>query len=46
MAAEGEIPERMMREHRSGYEAFVAMMKWGAILSLITALIVVLIISN
>lgn len=45
MAAEGEIPEKMIREHRSGYDGFVAMMKWGAILSFITALIVMYLIS-
>ncbi len=45
MAAEGEVPERMVREHLSGYECFVTLMKWGAILSLITAFIVVLLIS-
>ena len=46
MAAEGEVPERVLREHRSGYDGFVALMKWGAILSLITALLVIVIISN
>ena len=45
MAAEGEIPERMLKEHRSGYEGFVWLMKWGAILSFITAIFVVLIIA-
>ena len=45
MAAEGEIPERMVREHRSGYEGFVALMKWGAILSFITAILVMFLIS-
>ncbi|MDP8993534.1 MAG: aa3-type cytochrome c oxidase subunit IV [Pseudomonadota bacterium] len=45
MAAEGEVPEKMVRDHRRGYEAFVALMKWGAIVSLITTLFVILIIS-
>jgi|GEM_PF-2803124 len=45
MAAEGEFPERMVREHRSGYEGFVALMKWGAILSFITAILVMFLIS-
>ena len=45
MAAEGEIPERMVREHRSGYEGFVALMKWGAILSFIAAILVMFLIS-
>lgn len=38
--------ERAVRAHRSSYGLFIALMKWGAILSLVTALIVVLIISN
>ena len=45
MAAEGEVPERMMREHRNGYDGFVALMKWGAIVSLIAAFVVILLIS-
>ena len=45
MAAEGEIPEKMLREHRSGYEGFVSLMKWGAIVSLVTAFIVIFLIS-
>ncbi len=45
MAAEGQVPEKMMREHRSGYDGFVSLMKWGAILSLISAFIVILLIS-
>ena len=45
MAAEGEVPEKMMREHRSGYDGFVALMKWGAILSLIATFFVILLIS-
>jgi hypothetical protein len=45
MAAEGELPEKMLRDHRSGYEGFVTLMKWGAIVSLLAALFVILIIS-
>jgi hypothetical protein len=45
MAAEGEVPERMVREHRSGYEGFVTLMKWGAILSFVTGILVMFIIS-
>ena len=45
MAAEGEVPERMLRDHRSGYEGFVALMKWGAILSFITGILVMFVIS-
>ena len=43
MAAEGEI-EREVRRHQNSYGLFVALMKWGAIISLVTALIVILII--
>jgi hypothetical protein len=45
MAAEGEVPERMVREHLSGYEGFVSLMKWGAIVSFVTALFVIFLIS-
>ena len=45
MAAEGEVPERMVREHRSGYDGFVSLMKWGALISLLTALFVILLIA-
>ena len=45
MAAEGEL-EKEMITHRRGYEGFVAMMKWGTILSAITALLVIFIISE
>lgn len=38
--------ERAVRAHRSSYTLFTALMKWGAILSLLAALVVVLIISN
>lgn len=43
MAAEGEI-EKETIAHRKGYEAFLFMMKWGAIISMVTGLIVVLLI--
>ncbi len=45
MAADGESPQKVMREHQSGYDGFVWMMKWGAILSFITAMLVMWIIS-
>ena len=45
MAAEGDVPERMLRDHRSGYEGFVALMKWGAILSFIIGILVMVVIS-
>lgn len=45
MAAEGEVPERMVREHQSGYDGFVSLMKWGTAISLVTALFVILLIA-
>jgi hypothetical protein len=43
MAAEGEV-EKEVVTHRKGYEGFVTLMKWGAIVSVVTALIVILLI--
>jgi hypothetical protein len=43
MAAEGEI-EKEAVAHRKGYEAFLFLMKWGAIVSLVLGFIVVLLI--
>ncbi|MGA9583445.1 MAG: hypothetical protein WBR13_15905 [Allosphingosinicella sp.] len=43
MAAEGEI-EKEAVAHKKGYETFLFLMKWGAIISIVTGLIVVLII--
>jgi hypothetical protein len=37
----GELPA-----HERSYSRFIWMMKWGAIVSLVTALVVVLLISN
>ena len=45
MAAEGEVPEKMLKEHWSGYERFVALVKWTAIVSLLTTFVVILLIS-
>lgn len=45
MAADREVKTEF-KAHESSYSRFIAMMKWGTILSLITAAIVVLIISN
>ncbi len=45
MAAEGDTQEEI-RSHARSYSAFASMMKWGTILSFITAMIVILIISN
>lgn len=43
MAAEGEM-EKEVVTHRKGYEGFLFLMKWGAIISVITGLIVILLI--
>jgi uncharacterized integral membrane protein len=42
----GDESERAVRAHRSSYGLFTALMKWGAIISLLTALLVVFIIRN
>lgn len=46
MAAEGEAPEKLLRDHRSGYTAFVHLMKWGAILSFVAAILVIIVIAS
>ena len=43
MAAEGEI-EKEVVTHRKGYESFISMMKWGAIVCVIVGFIVILLI--
>lgn len=45
MAAEGK-PDMEMKAHLKSYDMFAALMKWGAIVSLAVALLVVLIIRN
>jgi hypothetical protein len=45
MAAEGNSANDM-QAHAKGYDFFIWLMKWGAVLSLITALIVILLIRN
>jgi hypothetical protein len=45
MAAEGEI-EKEVVTHKKGYEGFVFLMKWGAIVCVVIALIVILLISE
>jgi hypothetical protein len=45
MAADSDTPPKMMREHQSGYDGFIGMMKWGAIVSFIIAMFVVWLIS-
>ena len=43
MTAEGDT-DREVRRHYSSYGLFVALMKWGAIVSVLTALIVIFVI--
>ncbi|HEX8466858.1 MAG TPA: aa3-type cytochrome c oxidase subunit IV [Allosphingosinicella sp.] len=43
MAAEGEI-EKETIVHRKGYEGFLFLMKWGAVISLVLGFIVLLLI--
>ena len=43
MAAEGDA-SKDLKAHQGTYSAFITLMKWGAILAVITALIVILII--
>ena len=45
MAAEGEA-SKDMKAHQGTYAAFIGLMKWGAILTLIIAFIVILLIRN
>ena len=45
MAVEGELDTEVV-VHRRGYEGFITLMKWGAVLSLIVGLIVVFVIAN
>jgi hypothetical protein len=45
MAAEGQS-QNDMQAHVASFSKFTVMMKWGAIISVITALIVVLIIRS
>ena len=46
MAVEGEAPEKMLRDHRSGYTGFVHLMKWGAIISFVAAMLIIVVISS
>ena len=45
MAAEGEV-KNDYQAHSKGYSFFIGLMKWGTIVSIIAAAIVILIISN
>jgi len=45
MAAEGEI-QKEVAVHKDGYVRFIGMMKWGGLLSLLVALLVVFIIAD
>ena len=44
MAAEGEAKD--LKAHERSYARFISMMKWGTILSALTAFVVILLISN
>ena len=44
MAAEGDAKE--LNVHRAGYAQFVSLFKWGAIVSFITAMLVVFLIAE
>ena len=43
MAAESEI-EKEVVTHKKGYEGFVFLMKWSAVVCVVTALVVILLI--
>jgi Bacterial aa3 type cytochrome c oxidase subunit IV len=43
MAAEGEIETEVI-VHKKGYEGFIFLMKWGAIISIVLGFIVILLI--
>ena len=45
MAAEGEAHPKMLREHQSGYDGFIWMMKWGAVAAFIVAMLVMYLIA-
>ena len=45
MGAEGDL-DREVRRHHNSYGLFVALMKWGAIVSVVAALIVIFVIST
>ena len=45
MAGEGEVQQEVA-VHEKGYSSFIAMMKWGTIISLVLGLIVILIIAE
>ena len=45
MAAEGEV-EKEVIVHRKGYDGFIFLMKWGAVVCVVVAFIVILLISE
>lgn len=45
MATEGEV-RKDLKAHETSYARFIAMMKWGTILSLLTGALVIYVISN
>ena len=46
MAADNDLTKQIEREHGQGYEGFVGLMKWGTIISVIVALLVVVLIAS
>ena len=45
MAADGDVPTDI-KAHASGYSLFTGLMKWGAIIAFVAAMIVVILISS
>ena len=45
MAAEGEL-DRETIVHRKGYERFTGMMRWGAVICFVIAMLVIFVISK
>jgi Bacterial aa3 type cytochrome c oxidase subunit IV len=43
MAADGELDKEVIT-HRRGYEGFIFLMKWGAIVCVVVGLVVILLI--
>lgn len=45
MAAEGEL-DRELIVHRKGYERFIGMMRWGAVVCVIAGLVILFVIAK
>jgi hypothetical protein len=41
-----EEADRALRAHQNTYHAFIGLMKWGALISFVTAILVIFIIGN